>query len=101
MKYTDYVMNIMASWMTLDELEGAKTIIDFIERSGTKDANLFTYHHLFLMHFKYRHKLDDHNKQIHVPIYLERTLETKFYTDRKFPGIFPCQKVIKILSQVT
>ena len=30
MKEPDYVMNIMASSITLDEIEGANTIIDFI-----------------------------------------------------------------------
>ena len=30
MKDTDYVINIMESWTTLDELEGAKTGKDFI-----------------------------------------------------------------------
>ena len=35
-KDPDYVMKIMTSWMTLDELEGAKTIINFIYSSGTK-----------------------------------------------------------------
>ena len=35
-------MNIMASWMTVDYLDGAKTRRDFIDRSGTKKTNLFT-----------------------------------------------------------
>ena len=34
MKEPDYVMNIMVSWMTLRELEGAKTRRDFIDSSG-------------------------------------------------------------------
>ena len=32
----DYVMKIMASWMTLDELEGARTRRHFVDRIGTK-----------------------------------------------------------------
>ena len=38
-KDTYYLMKIMASWMTIDALEGAKTRRDFIYRSGMKDTN--------------------------------------------------------------
>ena len=47
MKDTDYVINIMESWTTLDELEGAKTRRELIYRSFTKDMNhLHTCSHL-------------------------------------------------------
>ena len=36
MKDPYYVVNVMASWMTLDELEGTKTRRDLIYSSGTK-----------------------------------------------------------------
>ena len=36
MKDPDYVMHIVASWMTLDKLEGGKIRRDFIDSSGTK-----------------------------------------------------------------
>ena len=36
MKEPDYLMKIMASWMTLDELEGARTRRHFVDRIGTK-----------------------------------------------------------------
>ena len=39
MKDPDCVMKIMASWMTVDELEGARTRRYFIDSSGTKEAN--------------------------------------------------------------
>ena len=42
MKYPDYVMKIMASRVTLDELEDAKTKRRFIDSSGTKETNVFT-----------------------------------------------------------
>ena len=47
MKEQDYVMKIMASWMTLDELEVAKKIINCIDSSGTKERNQFAYRQLF------------------------------------------------------
>ena len=43
MKEPDYVMKILASWITLDELYGARTRRDFIESSGTKETKQFTY----------------------------------------------------------
>ena len=38
MKDMDYVITIMASWMTLHELEGARTRTDFIDSSRTKNT---------------------------------------------------------------
>ena len=84
MKEPGYVMKIMAIWMTLDELEGAKTIRDFIGSSGTKEKKLFMYPQPFGLHFKYRHQLDDHNNWRHASISLERKWVTKFWTDRNF-----------------
>ena len=43
MKEPYYLMKIVASWMTLDELEGARTRRYFIDISGTKETNQFTY----------------------------------------------------------
>ena len=42
MKYPDYLMKIMMSWMALDELEGTITRRDFIDRSGAKETKQFT-----------------------------------------------------------
>ena len=68
MKYTDYVMKSMASCLTLDDLEDAKTRRYFIERSGTNKTNLFKYRHSFGQNSNYRHQLYDHNYQRHAPI---------------------------------
>ena len=84
MKETDYVMKIMVSWMALDALEGARTRIYFTYISGTNDTKQSTYQHKFGIHFRYRHQLDDHNNQTHVPISLDRTWTTKFLPDCKF-----------------
>ena len=43
MKEPDYVMKIMASWMTLGELDGTRTRIYFIDSSGKKETKQFTY----------------------------------------------------------
>ena len=84
MKYPDYVMNIMASWMTLDKLEGASTRRYFIYNSGMKDIKHFTYRHPFGIHFRYIQQVENHNNQRHVPISLDMTRGTKFWPDRKF-----------------
>ena len=49
-KEPDYVMKILASWMTLDDLEGARTLKDFIDSSGMKDTNQFVYQQPFRIH---------------------------------------------------
>ena len=73
MKEPDYVMKIMAIWMTLEELDGAKTRRDFADSSGTKQTKLFTYRQPFGLYFKYRHQVDNHNNRRYAPISLERT----------------------------
>ena len=47
MKYPDYVIKIMASWVILDELEVARTRKYFIDGNDTKDMKLFTYRQPF------------------------------------------------------
>ena len=54
-------MRIMASCMTLDELDGAKIIRYFIDRSGTKETKHFTYQNPFGIHFRYRNQLENYN----------------------------------------
>ena len=63
MKEPDYVMKIMASWMILDELEGAKTRGDFIDSSVTKETKQFTSRQTFGLNFRYRHQVEEHNNQ--------------------------------------
>ena len=81
MKYPDHVMKIMASSIKPDGVEGTRRRRDFIDISGTKETNHFTYQNPFGIHFRYRHSVDNHNNQIHVPIYLQRTWGTKFWPD--------------------
>ena len=76
-------MKIMASWMTLDYLQGARTIRGFIDSSGKKQTSKFTYRNPFGLNFKYRHQVDDDNNHRHVPIYLKMTWATKFCPGRK------------------
>ena len=43
MKDTDYAMKIMTSWITFDELKGARKRRYSINRSETKETKHFTY----------------------------------------------------------
>ena len=68
MKYPDYVTKIMASCMTLAELEGASTRRYFMDSSDTKNMNQFTYRQTFGIHFRYRNQVDENNNSRHAPI---------------------------------
>ena len=83
-KDPDYVTKIMASWMTLDELVGARTRRYFIDSIGTKETKQLKYWQPFGVHFRYRHQVDDQNNRRHVPIFLERTWGTRFWLDCNF-----------------
>ena len=48
----DYVMKIMVSYMTLDDLEGAKKRRNFIDSSGKKETKNFTYRKPFGIYFR-------------------------------------------------
>ena len=83
-KETDYVMNIMALWMTLDELEGGNKKHNYKGRDSEFLVKNFKYWQPFGLHFRYHHQVDNHNNRCHYPILLERTRNTKFWTDRNF-----------------
>ena len=84
MKEPDYVTKIMASWMTLDELEDEKTRRKFIDINGKKETKKFMYREPFDPHFRYRHQLYDHKTWIYATIYLYITWVTKFWPDQNF-----------------
>ena len=84
MKELNYSMKITTRWMTLDELQGTKTRIYFIDSSGTKDTTQFKYWQQCGLHFRYRHQLDNHNSWRHAPIYLEISRATSLWPDCNF-----------------
>ena len=83
-KGPEYVINIMAAWMTLEELDRADTRREYKGQDGESLARLFKYRHLFCLQFRYRHQVDDQNNRIHAPISIERTWSTKLCPDRNF-----------------
>ena len=77
-------MEIMATWMTLEELGGADTRQEYKGRDDESLARIFKYRQPFGLHFRYRHHVDDHNNRIHAPISIERTWATTFWPNRNF-----------------
>ena len=98
MKDPDYVMQIMASCMALDELEGVRTRRDFIDSSGTKDTKKFIYGQKFGLHFIYIHQVDDHNNGRHAPISLARTWVTKSCLDHNLTWYLSVSEVNTALA---
>ena len=48
----EYVMKIMATWMTLEELDGLDTSREYKGRDGHSLARLFKYCHPFVLHLR-------------------------------------------------
>ena len=76
-KELEYVMKIMATWMTLEELDGADTRPEYKGRDGESLTRLFKCRQPFGLHFRYLHQTDKHNNRRHAPISIERTWATK------------------------
>ena len=94
-------MKIMEILMALDGVEGTKTIRDFIESSGTKETNSFTYWQPFEIKFGYIHQVYNQNNRINAPIYLERHGRPSSSLIKTLTGMFLCKRLIQMLCQVT
>ena len=77
-------MKIMATWMTLEELDIANTRREYKGRDGQYLARIFKYRQTFGLQFCYHHQVDDNNNIRHATISIERTWATKFCPDRNF-----------------
>jgi hypothetical protein len=98
-KETDYVMKIMATWMTLDKLEDAPARREYKGANGQTVVQTFKYRQPFGLHFRYRHQVDDpHNNCRHPPISLERTWATKFWPHRNFAWYLAASEVNMALA---
>ena len=71
-KEPDCVMKIIASWMTFDDLEGARTRIYFIDSSGTKEMKQFTYRKPFGVNFRYTNRVVNYTNWRHEKFSLDR-----------------------------
>jgi hypothetical protein len=73
MKELDYVMSLMSTYGTLEEIDDGGTI-----------RKNFKYTEIIYNHFLYRHAVDDHNNKRHEPISLEVTWATQWWPNRVF-----------------
>ena len=87
-KEPDYVMNIMASYMTLDELEGSNTKRNYKGRDSESLVKNFKYWQLSGLHFWYHNKLENQNNRQHHPISPERKWSKSFFNIMYFYGTF-------------
>ena len=61
-------MKIMATWMTLEELDGADTRPEYKGRDGESLTRIFKYRQPFGLQFRYHHHVYEHNNRINAPI---------------------------------
>ena len=61
-------MKIMATWMTLEELDRADTRREYKGQDGESLARLLKYCQQFGLHFCYHHQVYDHKNRRHAPI---------------------------------
>ena len=52
LKYPEYVMKVMASWMTLDDMKGGKTRCNYKGRDGESLMKIFKFQQPFGFHFR-------------------------------------------------
>ena len=77
MKEENYTMKLMATYGALVEIDGSKTLRSLNAVNGEKFIRLFNYFEIFHNHFKFCHKVDDHNNSRHSPLSLEESWATK------------------------
>lgn len=82
MKEPDYIMSLMSSYGTLDEIEDGMTQRDYVGTNGQKQRKTFKYTEIIYNHYHYRHYVDDHNNKRHNPISLEVTWATQWWPNR-------------------
>jgi hypothetical protein len=69
-------MKLMATYGSLVEIDGSKTLRLLPAVSGEKLIKSSNYTEPFHNHFKFRHRVDDHNNSRHSPLSLEESWAT-------------------------
>ena len=69
MKEPDYLMNMMAIWTALDDLEETNIRMDFTDNSGTNKKNIFTYQHPCGLNHQYKQQVDYNNNRGRAPTF--------------------------------
>ena len=84
MKEPDYIMNMMSTYGTVNEVDGASTKRHYKDGDGNEVTISFNYTEVFNNHFKYRHVVDDNNNNRMQPISIEQTWATKQWSHRPY-----------------
>ena len=61
-------MKIMATWMTLEELDGSDTRREYKGQDVESLTRLFKYRQKFGLQLRYCHQVDNHKNRRHAPI---------------------------------
>ena len=88
MKESDYVMMIMSTYGTIEQVGEMKhrTLADNTRIS-------FKYPELVFNHYKYRHCVDDNNNRRQSPISIEKTWHTQYWPHRVFAFLLAVTEV--------
>ena len=81
-KYPDNVILMMTTYGTLEYLERLGTQRRYKGSGGDLVTKQFNYRKVFGINFNYRYQVDDNNNRRHSPVSVERTWDTKYWTDR-------------------
>jgi Transposase IS4 len=84
MKESKYVMSLMSTYGTLEEIEDGGTMRKVQNFAGMPTTIRFKYTELFYNHYKYRHAVDDHNNNRHQPVSFEQIWATQRWSNRVF-----------------
>ena len=92
MKDTDYVMSLMSTYGTLNDMNCRESARDYKE-GQEKRRKVFRYTEVINNHYKFRHSVDDHNGLRHFPISFEESWATKFWPNRVFAFLLAITEV--------
>ena len=93
MKEPNYVMMMMTTYGTNQEIEDGKTERVVRNDDGGTERIRFKYTEIFYNHFTYRHAVDDHNSNRHQPISIEVIWATHRWANRVFAFLFAVSEV--------
>ena len=93
MKEPDYIMKIMSTYGTNEQISSHETKRDYMNSERKKVSVTFNYPEVVSNHFKYRHSVDDHNAKRHAPICLEHVLATKYWPHMPFSFLLAVTEV--------
>ena len=91
-------MKVMATWMTLEELDVADTRREYKGRDDDSLSRLFKYCQTCGLHFCYLHQVYYHSNRRHALISINRTWATKLWTDRNFSWYLDMTEVSTALA---